>query len=59
MAETYASLYVHLVFSTKDRQPALRADLRKRIWRYIGGIARKQEVAVAAVPYMGRAGVVR
>jgi putative transposase len=44
MAETYASLYVHFVFSTKDRQPTLRPDLRERIWRYIGGIARKEEM---------------
>ena len=43
MAETYSSLYVHFVFSTKDRQPTLRPDLRNRIWRYIGGIARKAE----------------
>jgi REP element-mobilizing transposase RayT len=44
MAETYASLYIHLVFSTKDRQPTLRADLRERVWRYLGGIARKEEM---------------
>jgi REP element-mobilizing transposase RayT len=44
MAEIYASLYVHLVFSTKDRQPTLRADLREQIWRYLGGIARKEEM---------------
>jgi len=24
MAETYSSLYVHLIFSTKDRQPTLQ-----------------------------------
>ncbi len=44
MAQTYASLYVHIVFSTKDRQPTLRADLRERIWRYLGGIARREEM---------------
>jgi putative transposase len=44
MAETYASLYVHLVFSTKDRQPTLQAGLRERIWRYLGGIARREEM---------------
>jgi hypothetical protein len=38
MAETYASLYIHLVSSTKDRQPTLRADLRKRILRSRGCI---------------------
>jgi REP element-mobilizing transposase RayT len=44
MAETYSSLYVHFVFSTKDRQPMLRAGLRKRVWRYIGGIVREEEM---------------
>jgi REP element-mobilizing transposase RayT len=44
MAQTYASLYVHVVFSTKDREPLLRADLRERIWRYLGGIARKEKM---------------
>jgi hypothetical protein len=29
MAETYSSLYIHFVFSTKDRQPTPRADVRK------------------------------
>jgi putative transposase len=49
MAETYASLYFHLVFSTKDRQPTLRAEDRERVWRYIGGIARKEEMKAMEV----------
>ena len=49
MAETYASLYVHLVFSTKDRQPTLHADFRERIWRYLGGIARGEEMRAIEV----------
>lgn len=44
MAQTYSSLYVHLVFSTKDRQPTLRADIRERVWSYLGGIARAGEM---------------
>jgi REP element-mobilizing transposase RayT len=44
MAQTYSSLYVHLVFSTKDRQPTLRLDLRDRVWRYLGGIAREENM---------------
>ncbi len=33
-----------MVFSTKDRQPVLRVDIRERVWRYIGGIAREQKI---------------
>ena len=44
MAQTYASLYVHFVFSTKDREPTLRADVRPRVWRYLGGIVRNEKM---------------
>lgn len=49
MAETYASLYVHLVFSTKYREPIMRPDLRPRLWRYLGGIAREEEMKAIEV----------
>jgi REP element-mobilizing transposase RayT len=44
MAQTYTSLYLHIVFSTKDREPVLRPDFRERVWRYVGGIARKEKI---------------
>jgi len=49
MAETYSSLYVHVVFSTKGRQPTMRSDLRQRIWAYLGGIARGEEMKAIEV----------
>jgi REP element-mobilizing transposase RayT len=49
MAQNYVSLHVHFVFSTKDRQPTLRPELRKRIWRYLGGIARKEKMKAIEV----------
>ena len=43
MAHTYVASYHHCIFSTKDRQKLLTADLRSDLWSYFGGIARKNE----------------
>ncbi|HEX6961986.1 MAG TPA: IS200/IS605 family transposase [Lacipirellula sp.] len=43
MPQSFASLHVHLVFSTKHRQPFLSDDLRPRLFEYIGGIARQND----------------
>jgi putative transposase len=41
MAHTYTSLLSHVVFSTKDRAPLLDADLKPRLFPYLGGIVRE------------------
>ncbi|MEA2552997.1 MAG: REP-associated tyrosine transposase [Fimbriimonadaceae bacterium] len=40
MGSTYASLHCHVVFSTKDRSPVLRPDIRARAHEYLGGTLR-------------------
>jgi REP element-mobilizing transposase RayT len=40
MAHTFANLLTHVIFSTKDRQPLLTADLRADLLAYTGGIVR-------------------
>lgn len=40
MPNTYSALYTHLVFSTKHREPLLGAELRPRLFAYMGGICR-------------------
>jgi len=40
MAGSFASLYYHLVFSTKDRRRLITPDIAPRIYEYIGGIIR-------------------
>jgi len=42
MGNTYSSLLVHLVFSTKDRAPLVTADNRERLYEYMGGIIRHE-----------------
>ena len=39
MANTYSRILVHVVFSTKRRQPVLSAEVRARLLPYLGGIA--------------------
>jgi putative transposase len=41
MANTYASLHYHVVFSTKNRQALLVEPVRERLFAYLGGIARE------------------
>jgi putative transposase len=43
MAGTFVALYCHVIFSTKDRRPYLRGDIRQRVHEYIGGIVRGQK----------------
>jgi REP element-mobilizing transposase RayT len=44
MANTYTSLYYHVVFSTKNRQPFLADAVRERLFAYLGGIARENGI---------------
>jgi putative transposase len=40
VSSTYLSLHYHLVFSTKDRVPALTDNWSPRLHQYLGGTAR-------------------
>lgn len=44
MPSTHVSLYVHLVFSTKDRVPSIIDTIRPRLHAYIGGCAKTLNV---------------
>lgn len=41
MAHTHTNLLFHVVFSTKARAPLLDADLKPRLFAYMGGIIRE------------------
>jgi REP-associated tyrosine transposase len=44
MGQSLAQIYVHIIFSTKDRTPFLvEADLRERTHGYLAGICRNQD----------------
>ena len=41
---SYVSSYFHCVFSTKERRPLITPALRERLWPFLGGIARQNEM---------------
>jgi len=40
---TFTQIYYHVVFSTKDRVPALSADKRENLFRYTWGILKNKD----------------
>lgn len=49
MANIYTSLDYHIVFSTKRREPYIAENIQDRVWAYIGGIARENNMTALAV----------
>jgi putative transposase len=43
MAHTFTHLLTHIIFSSKDRRPFLNADLKSRLFPYLGGIIRAHD----------------
>jgi len=41
---SYISSYHHCVFSTKERRPMITPTLRERLWPFLGGIARQNQM---------------
>jgi REP element-mobilizing transposase RayT len=48
MPQSFASLHFHIVFSTKNRQPMIVADIRDRLYGYIGGILNDNDCKLIA-----------
>jgi len=40
MANTYSQIYLHFVFSTKNRDEVISPDIEERVWAYIAGVAK-------------------
>ncbi len=40
---TFTQIYYHIVFSTKNREPALKAEGREELFRYIWGILKNKQ----------------
>ena len=49
MANTFTSLHYHVIFSTKNREPWIRSDIEVRVWSYLGGIARENDMRALLV----------
>ncbi len=48
MPQSLASVQIHLVFSTKNREPWIDGDLQSRLYEYIGGILRAEKCVLLA-----------
>jgi putative transposase len=46
---SYVSSHYHCVFSTKERRPLMTPDLCKRLWPFLGGIARQNQMKVLKI----------
>ena len=43
MPGTYSQILLHIVFSTKDREPWITPDIVERLYPYMGGLVRAEE----------------
>src|SRR5712691_9164745 len=43
MAQTLVSLFVHVIFSTKNREPIITPEIEPELFAYIGGILKNHE----------------
>ena len=48
MAHTYATNFIHCIFSTKERKPILVADRMPTLYAYLGGIAQGEGFCLIA-----------
>lgn len=49
MANSYHQIYIHYIFSTKNRQPLIQSHFEKRLWKYIAGIGNHQGYPIISV----------
>ena len=49
MAHTYTKIYIHVVFSTKQRAVSIPKQLQPRLWAYMSGICRNHGMIPVAV----------
>jgi REP element-mobilizing transposase RayT len=46
---SYVSSHFHCIFSTKDRRPMISSQLAERLWPFLGGIARQNEMTAIQI----------
>lgn len=49
MSQTFSRILLHIVFSTKRREPLITAPLRPRLYEFIGGIVRSANADLIAI----------
>ena len=49
MAHSYTNILIHYIFSTKNREKIIKSELQERLWAYMGGIARENNMKALAI----------
>lgn len=49
MAQTFASLLTHVIFSTKNREAVIAREFQAELWAYLGGIVRNLDGKALAI----------
>ncbi len=49
MPHSYTSVLIHYVFSTKERHKSISPEVREKLWPYLGGIARENDMTALAI----------
>lgn len=49
MAHSFLSVYLHIVFSTKNRKPRIPQAKRQRLWNYLAGIAANHKMKALSI----------
>jgi REP element-mobilizing transposase RayT len=49
MAHSYVSIFIHYIFSTKNREETISPEIQDRLWSYMGGVARENKMKALAI----------
>ena len=49
MPSTLTCIRIHFVFSTMNRKKSIDAEIRPRLWAYMGGVARENKMVAYAI----------
>ena len=49
MANSYTSIFIHIIFSTHNREPLLQSAFRERLFAYMGGIAGENKIKAISI----------
>jgi REP element-mobilizing transposase RayT len=49
MAHSYLSILIHYIFSTKNRDKIISPEIQDRLWAYMGGIARENNMKALSI----------
>lgn len=49
MSHTYATVHIHVIFSTKERKRLIPKEIQSQLWSYMAGICRNQKITAIAI----------